>query len=125
MLSTRLSALAAALSLAVCANAFAQDTTQTQQQAIDENQATEQTMQDNAAPPAADPYKQDPVDVAENGPPDSAPEAVTLQSLDKNADGGVSKDELPPDHAITRDFAKFDSDADGKLSQSEFDAANK
>lgn len=124
MLPTRLSALAAALSLAVCANAFAQDTTQAQQQAIDENQATEQTTQDNA-PPAADPYQQDPVDVAENGPAEGAPEAVTLQGLDKNADGSVSKDELPPDHAIARDFAKYDSDADGKLSQSEFDAANK
>ncbi len=61
-------------------------------------------------------------ETAELPPPAEA--AVTYGSLDANADGGVTVDEIPADHALAKDFAKADGDGDGKLSQEEFDAYN-
>ncbi len=52
----------------------------------------------------------------------AAPAAATFQSLDKNADGELSADEIPADHPLAKNFAEADTDGDGKLTQAEFDA---
>ena len=52
----------------------------------------------------------------------AAPATATFQSLDKNADGSLSADEIPSDHPLAKDFAQADTDGDGKLTQAEFDA---
>ena len=61
-----------------------------------------------------------PAVMAQSEPAASA--TATFQSLDKNADGVLSADEIPSDHPLAKDFAKADADGDGKLSQAEFDA---
>ncbi|MFB9068053.1 EF-hand domain-containing protein [Pseudofulvimonas gallinarii] len=50
-----------------------------------------------------------------------ADDGRSFQSLDANNDGYVSRDEIPADHALAANFSTYDTDADGRLSQSEFD----
>jgi hypothetical protein len=45
---------------------------------------------------------------------------VTLQSLDSNKDGMVSKSEAAADPSLAKEFSKLDKNKDGKLDQSEF-----
>jgi opacity protein-like surface antigen len=52
----------------------------------------------------------------------AAPAPVDFKTLDKNADGALTADEIPADHPLAKDFAKADANGDGKLSQAEFDA---
>jgi hypothetical protein len=47
---------------------------------------------------------------------------VTFAQLDGNRDGMVTRDEIPADHAMAQKFAELDSDGNGSISQSEFDA---
>jgi Ca2+-binding EF-hand superfamily protein len=50
-----------------------------------------------------------------------ADDARSFQSLDANNDGYVARDEIPADHPLAANFSAYDTDADGRLSQSEFD----
>ncbi len=51
-----------------------------------------------------------------------APAMASFESLDANADGVLSADEIPADHPLAKDFAEADADGDGNLSKAEFDA---
>ena len=42
--------------------------------------------------------------------------------MDKNKDGGITKDELADTEMLSQHFATADKDGDGKLSKSEVDA---
>ena len=44
----------------------------------------------------------------------------TLQALDKNRDGAISKDEAAADPALIRNFDQLDRNRDGKLDGAEF-----
>lgn len=46
----------------------------------------------------------------------------SFQSLDSNNDGYVTRDEIPADHELAASFSSYDTDGDGRLNQSEFDA---
>ena len=46
----------------------------------------------------------------------------SFAALDRNADGALERDELPPNHELSARFAQHDADADSRLSRSEFDA---
>jgi Ca2+-binding EF-hand superfamily protein len=43
-------------------------------------------------------------------------------SLDRNTDGALTRAELPSAHVLYTDFARFDTDSNGRLSKVEFDA---
>jgi hypothetical protein len=51
--------------------------------------------------------------------PENAPPA-DFDRLDRNADGGIGRDEVPVDHALGTRFDELDSNGDGKLSRDEF-----
>ena len=51
-----------------------------------------------------------------------AKDGRSFQSLDANNDGYVAPDEIPADHALASNFSSYDTDGDGRLSQSEFDS---
>ncbi len=51
-----------------------------------------------------------------------ADDGRSFQSLDANNDGYVARDEIPADHKLAVNYSSYDTDADGRLSQSEFDA---
>jgi Ca2+-binding EF-hand superfamily protein len=44
-----------------------------------------------------------------------------FDELDRNNDGVLTPDELPPQHELSRLFAQYDRDADNALSRSEFE----
>lgn len=46
----------------------------------------------------------------------------SFAELDRNADGSLTRAELPSAHALYTGFATYDSNGDAKLSRSEFDA---
>ena len=43
-----------------------------------------------------------------------------LEDFDKNKDGSLSKEEAPANDALGMNFASYDKDGDGKISQQEF-----
>ncbi|MBP9904844.1 MAG: BON domain-containing protein [Rhodoferax sp.] len=43
-----------------------------------------------------------------------------FKTLDKNADGGLSKDEVAADKETAKRFTKFDANKDGKLQEAEY-----
>jgi hypothetical protein len=45
---------------------------------------------------------------------------VQLQELDRNDDRFIARDELEPDHKLAMEFATYDSDSDGRISEAEF-----
>lgn len=47
---------------------------------------------------------------------------MSFADMDKNKDGGITKDELADTEMLSQHFATADKDGDGKLSQSEVDA---
>lgn len=83
-----------------------------------------------ATPPAA---TTEPAPAAETPPPATEPMPTTapaeptdsgmsFDDMDKNKDGGVTKDELADTEMLSQHFATADKDGDGKLSKSEVDA---
>lgn len=67
----------------------------------------------SAQEPPPEPYMEEP-----------APEtdAVSFDSLDRNMDGFLTRDEIPPGHPLESDFNEADTDGDGRLSREEFEA---
>ena len=64
-----------------------------------------------AMPPAADPAITP-----------AAPAEVSFEQLDTDADGYVSKTDIPVEHELSLQFAIADSNQDSRLSRDEFDA---
>ena len=52
----------------------------------------------------------------------AAPAEVTFEHLDTDADGYVSKTDVPVDHELSLQFAIADSNQDSRLSRDEFEA---
>lgn len=52
----------------------------------------------------------------------SAPADVTFEQLDTDADGYVSKTDIPVEHELSLQFAIADSNQDSRLSRDEFNA---
>jgi len=52
--------------------------------------------------------------------PDSKVKNNAFSNLDKNSDGGLSPAEVSADKEITKRFAKFDANKDGKLQEAEY-----
>lgn len=77
--------------------------------AADPSAATEPTPA-----PATEPYAPAPAEPADSG--------MSFEEMDKNNDGGITKDELADTEMLSQHFAAADKDGDGKLSQSEVDA---
>ena len=74
--------------------------------------------------PATDAMAGDPAAAPMPTPADPAAQAsatVTVAANDKNADGGVSMDELPPGSVLHEHFSAADTDGNGMLSQAELD----
>lgn len=67
-------------------------------------------------PPATEPMPTTPTPAT---PTDSG---MSFADMDKNKDGGVTKDELTDTEMLSQHFAMADKDGNGKLSQSEVDA---
>lgn len=53
---------------------------------------------------------------------DGGPAPIAFDSLDKNQDGLISKDEAKASISVTAAFDTADKNGDGTLSKSEFDA---
>ena len=62
-------------------------------------------------PPPADP-----------APIPAAPAEVTFEQLDTDADGYISKTDIPVEHELSLQFAIADSNQDSRLSRDEFNA---
>jgi hypothetical protein len=45
---------------------------------------------------------------------------IQLQELDGNDDRFIARDELEPNHKLAMEFATYDSDSDGRISEAEF-----
>jgi hypothetical protein len=80
-----------------------------------------------AAEPAPAPAPEAPPPATEPMPPTPAPAApvdsgMSFEDMDKNKDGGISKDELADTEMLSQHFAGADKDSDGKLSKAEVDA---
>lgn len=79
-------------------------------------------------PPAA--TTPEPAPASEMPPPATEPmpaatptdSGMSFADMDKNKDGGITKDELADTEMLSQHFATADKDGDGKLSQSEVDA---
>lgn len=67
-------------------------------------------------PPATEPMPSTPAPAA---PVDSG---MSFEDMDKNKDGGITKDELADTEMLNQHFATADKDGDGKLTKSEVDA---
>jgi hypothetical protein len=67
-------------------------------------------------PPAAEPTPSTP---AATAPTDSG---MKFEEMDKNKDGGVTRDELADTEMLSQHFSAADKDGDGKLSQTEVDS---
>lgn len=70
-----------------------------------------------APAPEAPPPATEPMPAA--APTDSG---MSFDDMDKNKDGGITKDELADTEMLSQHFATADKDGDGKLSKSEVDA---
>jgi hypothetical protein len=46
--------------------------------------------------------------------------SLVFSELDRDNDGLITREELPPDHDLARKFAEYDLDGDQALSRSEF-----
>lgn len=67
-------------------------------------------------PPATEPMPSTPA------PAEATDSGMSFDDMDKNKDGGVTKDELADTEMLSQHFATADKDGDGKLSKSEVDA---
>jgi len=80
-----------------------------------------------AAEPAPAPAPETPPPATEPMPSTPAPAApvdsgMSFEDMDKNKDGGISKDELADTEMLSQHFSTADKDMDGKLSKAEVDA---
>lgn len=80
-----------------------------------------------ATEPAPAPAPETPPPATEPMPSSPAPATATdsgmsFDDMDKNKDGGITKDELADTEMLSQHFATADKDGDGKLSKSEVDA---
>lgn len=57
-------------------------------------------------------------------PPDTSTAPASVTANDRNADGGLSMDELPQGDALREHFSAADGDGNGMLSQAEIDKHN-
>lgn len=62
-----------------------------------------------------------PTTTAPPAPMTTADATTPFDDLDKNKDGGLSRDELPATSPLLQDFSTADKDGNGMLSQSEID----
>ena len=78
-------------------------------------------------PAATEPAPMEPAPT-EPAPPTPAPAApavdsgLTFAAMDKNADGGITTDELANTEMLYEHFSAADADSDGKLTSAEVDA---
>jgi hypothetical protein len=77
------------------------------------------TPADDTAAPAADATTAPTADTAAPAPATDASAGMTFEDLDKNGDGGISPDELPPTDLLYGHFAAADADGNGMLSADE------
>lgn len=80
-----------------------------------------------ATEPAPAPAPETPPPATEPMPTTPAPATATdsgmsFEDMDKNKDGGITKDELADTEMLSQHFATADKDSDGKLTKSEVDA---
>jgi hypothetical protein len=66
-----------------------------------------------APPPATEPMP------AATPPAEAVDSGMSFDEMDKNKDGGITKDELADAEMLSQHFATADKDGDGKLSKSE------
>jgi Ca2+-binding EF-hand superfamily protein len=45
---------------------------------------------------------------------------IQMQELDRNRDGFLTRDELDANHRLALEFATYDTDGDGRISDAEF-----
>lgn len=45
---------------------------------------------------------------------------IHMQELDKNDDNFLAREELDPSHRLAMEFATYDTDGDGRISEAEF-----
>jgi hypothetical protein len=81
---------------------------------------------DRDAAPAATtdapaPVEPAPAPAPEPTPPPVADSGMTFAEMDKNADGGITHDELADSEMLHQHFTTADTDGDGKLTQAEVD----
>jgi len=67
-------------------------------------------------PPATEPMPTTPA------PAMAVDSGMSFDQMDKNMDGGITKDELADAEMLSQHFATADKDGDGKLSKSEVEA---
>lgn len=67
-------------------------------------------------PPATEPMPSTPA------PAEATDSGMSFDDMDKNKDGGVTKDELADTEMLSQHFSTADKDGDGKLSKTEVDA---
>lgn len=76
---------------------------------------------DAPAPVEPAPAEPAPAPAPEPTPPPMADSGMTFTAMDKNADGGITHDELADSEMLHQHFTQADTDGDGKLSQAEVD----
>ena len=77
------------------------------------------TPADDTAAPAVDDTTAPAADTAAPAPATDASAGMTFEDMDKNGDGGISPDELPPTDMLYGHFAAADADGNGMLSADE------
>jgi hypothetical protein len=73
----------------------------------------------DTAAPAVDDTTAPTADTAAPAPATDASAGMTFEDMDKNGDGGISPDELPPTDMLYGHFAAADADGNGMLSADE------
>ena len=76
---------------------------------------------DVPAPVEPAPVDPAPAPVPAPTPPPMADSGMTFAEMDKNADGGITPDELADSEMLHQHFTTAETDGDGKLSQAEVD----
>jgi len=72
--------------------------------------------------PAVEPAPAPPPPMPEPAAPAAAVDSgMPFTAMDKNADGGITQDELAPTEMLHQHFTQADTDGDGKLSEAEVD----
>lgn len=84
--------------------------------ACDRNDADDAS---DVAPPAVDVTPADTAPDTTPPPMDATGDAMSFTDMDKNADGGITMDELTPDQMLHQHFTVADADGDGKLTDAE------
>jgi hypothetical protein len=77
------------------------------------------TPADDTAAPAVEDTTAPAADTAAPAPATDASAGMTFEDMDKNGDGGISPDELPPTDMLYGHFAAADADGNGMLSADE------